>query len=316
MSPVGIVMPTHGHNRHLGEAMASVIGQVMKDWRLVLVCDGADAKTEAQAGRLAAADPRIQVVRQPRGGVASARNRGLRELGAEVDLIAFMDHDDRWLPDTLAVLVRAFAARRAERVGVYGNARFIDEGGAPVRPGELEAILRRRCGVKDGRLVDWPPELPTGFANLAYSNCIPVGTALVVRDEIEAIGGFDPRATPADDYDLWLRLARRAPFDFVDQVVLEYRQHPAPTWRRPRGMGRGAPYVRRRAIVSQENSPAQAAEARTGFRICERDIVVHALAELKTSVAAGRPLPVARQLARAVLHAGGYLLGRPGPWHA
>jgi glycosyltransferase involved in cell wall biosynthesis len=312
---VGVIMPTHGENDYLADAIESVIGQRYSNWTLVVVSDGAAESTLRLADRHAAVDPRIRVVRQARAGVAVARTHGLRELAPNVELVAFLDHDDRWLPEALAILTGALAAAPPEIVGAHGVARFMAEDGTPIRVGQLEADLRSRRGVSGGRVVEWPIDGPTTFANLAFSSCIPMGTAVVRRAAIDAVGVFDPRATPADDYDMWLRLSRRGDFAFVDALVMEYRQHAKPTWRRPRGVGQGAPYVRRKTIFSAENSHDQAKDAADGFRACEREMVADALSRVPGLVAGRRIRATARELLRAALHAGGYLLGAPGPWH-
>jgi glycosyltransferase involved in cell wall biosynthesis len=315
MPAVGVIMSTHGQNPYLATAVESVIAQSLPDWTLNIVCDGSTKETVRVAESFAARDKRVRVLRQARAGVAIARNRGLEELGPRVELVAFLDHDDRWLPGALDALTRTLGSGSDLCVGAHGIARFVDESGVLVRPGELEQDLRRRRGVERGRLGDWPIERHTTFANLAFSNCIPVGTVLIRRAAFDRIGGFDERAVPADDYDMWLRLARLGDFAFVDEVVMEYRQHASPTWVRPRGIGRGAPYVRRKAITCADNTTAQATQAREGFRLCEKEIIGHALSEVVRLVVGKRYRDAARQLLRASVHLGGFTLRRPGPWH-
>ena len=254
-------------------------------------------------------------MRQARAGVAAARNRGLDELPPVADLVALLDHDDRWLPGTLATLTRALRAAPDGSVGAHGLARYVDGAGAPLRPGEPQSELRRRHGVKDGRLTEWPADMPTTFANLVFSCCIPVGTALVRRPALARVGRFDERAVPADDYDMWSRLARLGEFAFVDEVVMEYRRHVQPTWARPRGFGRGSAYVRRKMIVSPDNTPEQARLAKDGYRLCAAFTIRHAAAEA-IRLGAKRDLCAAsRQVARAASHLGAYVRGGPGPWH-
>jgi glycosyltransferase involved in cell wall biosynthesis len=314
MPSVGVIMPTHGLNRYLAPAVESVLAQTFTDWTLVVVCDGAANETAELAESFASRDPRIRVLRQRSAGVAAARNRGLRELGRRVELVAFLDHDDRWLSGTLDTLARALP-RADACVGVHGIARFIDDAGAVLRVGVLEADLRRRRGVQDGRLAEWPMDKPTSFANLVFGCCIPVGTVLVRRAVLDRVGGFDERAVPADDYDMWVRLSRFGDFAFVGDVVMEYRRHAVPTWVRPRGVARGVPYVRRKIITSTENTPEQAIQARQGYRFCEEVTLGHRLSETAKLARARRYGAAARQLVRAVLSAGGYAHGSPGPWH-
>jgi glycosyltransferase involved in cell wall biosynthesis len=314
MAKVGVIMPTHGLNRYLAPAVESVVGQSLSDWALVIVCDGAAEETVRLAESFAARDDRIRVVRQARAGVAAARNRGLEELAASVEFVALIDHDDRWLQGTLCTLTRVLENRR-HWVGAHGIARFIDEEGTPIRIGELEADLRRRRGVDRGRLVEWPLDKPTTFANLALTCKIPVGGVVVRRSALDRVGRFDERAVPADDLDMWLRLSRLGDFAFVDEVVLEYRQHPTPTWARPTGIGRGTPYVRRKALICPDNTPEQNLLARQGYRFCERLVIGQALSDAAKLAKRRHFGATLRRLARALLHVGGYARGSPGPWH-
>jgi glycosyltransferase involved in cell wall biosynthesis len=305
---VGVVVPTHGAGAHLVETLHSVAAQSFTDWSLVVVSDGGSPDALGVARRLAERDPRVIVTAQAPAGVAAARNRGLDQLRGRVDAIALLDHDDRWLPDTLARLTAALLRAAAGIVGVHGLGRFIDGHGLPVRPGEMEADLRRRLGIEGRRLRPWPPERPTGFANLAFSNCIPIGSALVKSAAFDRAGSFDPRAVPADDYDMWLRLARIGDFAFLDEVVMEYRRGEAPTWRRPRG---GVAFARRKALASPDNTPEQARLARRGYRMSERWTVAHALQQAAALGRRGDVYAAARKLARAALHAAAYVRGAP-----
>jgi glycosyltransferase involved in cell wall biosynthesis len=312
---IGIVMPTHGANPFLEEAVRSVIAQTHEAWHLVIVCDGASPETARLAAGFAARDARIRVVQQSCAGVGKARNRGLGNLPPNVSFIALLDHDDRWLPSTLAMLLAPLAASSTVIVGAHGLARYIDEEGQFIRPGELEADMRRRRGIEQGKLVDWPISRPTMFANLVLGDCIPVGTALVRRAAFDRVGRFDERAVPSDDYDMWLRLTRLGDFALVDDVVMEYRQHAAPTWVRPKALGRGLPYVQRKMITSAENSPEQAQLAREGYRALQ---ALMARMDLETSfslVRHGNLRAGFRSLLRSGKRTSTAILGAPGPWH-
>jgi hypothetical protein len=172
----------------------------------------------------------------------------------------------------------------------------------------MERHLRRRLGVEGRQLRPWPRERPTGFANLAFSNCIPIGSALVRSAAFDRAGPFDLRAVPADDYDMWLRLSRIGGFTFLDEVVMEYRRGDRQSWERPRG---GIAYARRKMLTSPENTPEQARLARRGHRISERWTVVQALTDATSLARRRQAYAAARKLGRAAMHALAYLRGAP-----
>lgn len=316
MAPrISIVIPTHGAGGLLGATLDGVRSQTLDGWELTIVDDGSVDGTATVATAAARSDPRIRVVRQPRAGIAGARNRGLAESDPGSELAIFLDHDDVWKPTTLERLAAALDAQPG-LVAAHGLARFVDADGRAVRTGELERQGRDRQGIERGRLVPWPPGRPTCFANLVYSDCVvSVGSLLARRSALRAAGPFDERAVPADDYDMWLRLARLGDFAFVDEVVLDYRLHAGMTSNRgPAPRGQGAAYVRRKLARARENSPAQRRLARAGYRACQRAIVAQRLREASGLARGGEWRQVADRAFRATRTLLAWAWGHPPPW--
>lgn len=197
---VSVVIPTFNRGAQIAAALDSVLNQTLAPLEIIVVDDGSIDET---ANWIAANyGNRVRLIRQENGGVARARNRGLRE--AKGEWIAFLDHDDQFLPDKLAML----APLACERVG---------------------AIVSRWREIENGVAVrESPSENPKnafswlfGWNNPIVSMSVP----LVRRDLLLQIGGFDPHCAPADDWDLWLRLARRSEFVFCDVVLTNYYLH-------------------------------------------------------------------------------------------
>src|SRR5438105_4680193 len=106
---VSAVIPVHNGQRYLGEAISSVLAQAHAVIECLVIDDGStDATGEVAAGF---GEP-VRYVRQPRAGVSVARNRGAELAGGE--LVAFLDHDDAWLPRKLELQIAALRARQAE----------------------------------------------------------------------------------------------------------------------------------------------------------------------------------------------------------
>jgi glycosyltransferase involved in cell wall biosynthesis len=159
---ISVVIPTHG-GRFLSAAVESVRAQTVSDWELVIVDDSSKDGTAEVARRLATEDPRVRVVTNPRNtGIAAARNRGLASISVGSEYVAFLDHDDVWMPEALETL-RAALLASAKASAAHGMASGIDALGAtvPVPPERL-----RRRGILDGRLVEWPRGRATEFASI------------------------------------------------------------------------------------------------------------------------------------------------------
>ena len=310
---ISVVIPTH-RGRFLTAAVQSVRAQTFTDWELIIVDDGSTDGTAEVARRLAAEDPRVRVVTNPRNsGIAAARNRGLAAISAGSDYVAFLDHDDVWMPEALGAL-RAALVASARASAAHGTASGIDERGAPV-PVPPERL--RRMGIIDGHLAEWPRWRPTELANLVYENCIvSTGSGLIRRKELESLGGFDLRAAPSDDHDLWIRLARRGGLAYLDRPVLAYRGHAGQTSSRPPPpRGQGTPYVRYKTITSPDNSDEQRRLAIAGFRARQRRLLRERWSALGRDWRTGNPHQVPRHLLDVVARVAAYARGQPWRWH-
>ena len=188
MTPaVSVLMSVHDGAPLVAAAVASVLGQTAGDLELIVVDDGS---TDATPDLLAAVrDPRLRVLRQERTGLTRALNAGLARAAAP--LVARLDADDVALPERLERQC-AFLAREPA-VGLLGTAaREIDSRGALVRivrPPLDDAALRHA---------------------LIRANPFVHSSVMVRRALVERAGGYDATLPVAQDYDLWMRLARIA----------------------------------------------------------------------------------------------------------
>jgi glycosyltransferase involved in cell wall biosynthesis len=204
---VSVVIPCWNQAHYLGEAIESVLAQTYPRLELVVVDDGSEDNSHEVAGRY----PGVRLVRQPNSGVAAARNRGLAESRGEY--VAFLDADDRLLPQALAVGVRELAAQ-AEAAFAAGMPRDIGRDGRVVREAKQPLVTRDH------------------YLKLLEECFIWSGSSLVHRREaLEAVGGFNERRVAADDYELYLKLARAFPVVCHEEVVTEYRRHGSNTTR-------------------------------------------------------------------------------------
>jgi glycosyltransferase involved in cell wall biosynthesis len=203
-SLVSVVIPTHNGARHLAEAIESALAQTHPAVETIVVDDGSADDTPAIIARYAG---RVHALRQENRGVSAARNAGLAV--AHGAYVAFLDHDDRMLPEKLAKQSALLDAR--PDVGIaYSGWWFIDAAGR-----RLPATGWSR---REGDLL---PDL------LRLENPIFLPSVLVRRALVDAVGGFDERLRRSEDWDLWLRLGRRGVrWALVDEPLAEYRLHP------------------------------------------------------------------------------------------
>ena len=126
---------------------------------------------------------------------------------ARGEYIARMDADDVSLPFRLQTQVEFLDAH--PEVGVVGaRVQCINEFGEDMEPAD-------------------PVPLNSGFIRylLLFANCVNHPTVMARRSVVMACHGYDVDAYPADDYDLWLRVAERTDIANQDEATVRYRQH-------------------------------------------------------------------------------------------
>lgn len=197
---VSVVIPTYNSGARLQQTLDSALNQTFAPLEIIVVDDGSTDGTpdwiEANYGA------RVRLIRQRNGGVADARNTGWR--AAKGEWIAFLDHDDCFHADKLETLA------------------------ALARP-EVGVLVARWNEVENGTIVAQSPvchpRAPFNWLFGWHNPIVSMSVPLVRRELLERVGGFDARCVPADDWDLWLRLARQTRFAFCDEVTTDYTLH-------------------------------------------------------------------------------------------
>jgi len=201
---VSIVIPTYNHAPLLQIALESVRAQTVQDWEAIVVNNYSNDDTIDVVARFE--DPRIRLVNFRNNGIiAASRNEGVRH--AKADIIAFLDSDDIWYPSKLE---RCFPVLRPGIVLVC-HGELWTRNGAP--------YLHMIYGPREK--ADYRELLLTG-------NCLSTSAILLRKSAFEQAGGFSeaPEIVTAEDYDLWLTLARNGGrFEFLNELLGEYRLH-------------------------------------------------------------------------------------------
>ena len=105
MPKVSVIIPIYNVEKYLKECIESALSQTHKAIELILVDDGSTDNSPKICDEFARADSRIKVIHKTNGGLASARNAGLRNATGE--WIMMLDGDDTIDPDTLGKCIAA-----------------------------------------------------------------------------------------------------------------------------------------------------------------------------------------------------------------
>ena len=209
MKSVSVVIACYNQARYLGEAIESVLAQREQvSSEIIVVDDGSTDDTVA----VATSFPGVRCISQPNQGQGAARNAGLAHASGE--FLVVLDSDDRLLPNAFEIGMRLLAehpecAFTAGRCVVFGS----------------EGV---RTDTQYQPLVE-----RDHYRQLLCSNYIWMPATVMFRSAIvQRFGGFRTNVSGAEDYDLYLRIARQHPIWCHDAFVAEYRQHDGNTTRR------------------------------------------------------------------------------------
>ena len=201
MPRISVVLPVHNRADVLPRAIESVIAQELSDFELIVVDDGStdDSATLVESF----ADERIRLIRldKNRGGNV-ARNEGIR--AAHSPLIAFLDSDDRYLPNKLSFVVAEFDRRPKLDL-------LVDSFVKVQPPGSRKAEVVRRNPVIDDREL---------FRTALFTRQLWKATpAITVRRDVALKAPFDETLRRLQDFDFLIRASELANCACTDQVL-------------------------------------------------------------------------------------------------
>lgn len=211
---VTVVIPTYNAQAFIEETLRSVLDQRGASLEVIVVDDGS---TDGTCAIVEGMDSRIRLVRQTRGGVCVARNRGLAE--ARAPFICFLDHDDVWHPDKTQAQLRAFD-EHPDAVLVHTDYVMWRQG-----PDARFAPAASLLDAQPDTALD-PDNSGWAYHHLLVDSFILTSTAMLRTEAVREVGGFDPALPYSEDWDLWLRLSRLKPFVKLRGRFALYRQLP------------------------------------------------------------------------------------------
>lgn len=212
MPKVTVVVPVYcssaGHEEFLRETLRSVAAQTFRDFETIIVDDRSPIDIEPLVDSISDL-PLVRVLRNESNiGHAESRNAGVR--AAEGEFVAFLDHDDLWLPEKLERQMAAFDANPDAAIVFCEMTIF----------GPHADRLKM-----DQSII---PERPSFYWFVCHGNFTISASAILVRKQAMLdIGLFDSRYSTCDDFDAWLRILMSAPIVHLPEKLANYRLHEA-----------------------------------------------------------------------------------------
>ena len=227
---ITVIIPTYKRSKYLERAINSVLNQTYNDIEIIVVDDNNNDEfrqdTEKIMARYGGYENIIYIQHEKNLGGCAARNTGIKL--AKGEFIACLDDDDIWLKDFLEKTIKTIgediniaAAYSSYYIGNEESVFFINKH-EELYEGEIFEKL----------LGGWCPASTSFF--LLRKSCV------------EQVGYFDEKLVSFQDYDLWLRLAKKFKIKYVrDRLVVKFEG--------ANEQITGNPYKREKGLQSIEN---------------------------------------------------------------
>ncbi|MEM6324322.1 MAG: glycosyltransferase family A protein [Pseudomonadota bacterium] len=204
MARSSVIIPAYNSAASLPASIEAALAQTQPALEILVIDDGSTDDTAAVAARYG---NRIRLLRQANAGQGAARNHGLREARGE--FVTFLDADDCWEPDFLAVMEPFLTAHPKL---VAASCAFAAERGAGVYhgPDNYRALAEHH---PNGLILD------DFFAFWADKDHIRTGTALIRRSAIDQAGFQNPDLRISQDLEYWALLATLGPWGLMPRVL-------------------------------------------------------------------------------------------------
>jgi glycosyltransferase involved in cell wall biosynthesis len=197
---VSVIIPCYNGEAFLKEAIESALTQSYQRVEVIVVDDGSTDKSSEIAQTLP-----VRYIQQEHRGLTASRNLGI--VKSRGSYIVFLDADDRLKPDAIKTGLRVLE-QHPECAMTVGDHLFLSEDGSHLSDSHKDCLLTSH------------------YEALLKSNFIEmISSVLFRRSALDEVGGFDTDLRVAEDYDLYLRIARVYPICCHQAVVAEYRLH-------------------------------------------------------------------------------------------
>ena len=201
---VSVIMPTFNREKLITETIDSILNQTYKNIELIIVDNFSVDETESVVKLFN--DNRIKYFKNQNNGIIAV-NRNFGFSKSTGDFIAFCDSDDLWFPTKLEKQLNEFNKNPNVGLVCSSGITFNEKGTI----GKIE----------DTSLTN------ISFEKLLFHNYVINSSAIVKKNVFDNIGLLDedPNIIAVEDYELWLRIAKKYEVKHMNEPLVKYRIH-------------------------------------------------------------------------------------------
>ena len=230
---VSVIVPTLNREQMLKTALQSVLGQTYENYEIIVVNDGGKNVSHI-IDQLEHNGKITQTIHPKSKGLPAARNTALKLASGKY--IAYLDDDDRFLPDHLETLVSFLESNQETFKVAYTDAWRVDQ---QLEKGQYKEKSRQVIYSFD-----------FNADRMLVENYIPVLCVMHQRACLDEVGMFDETLTSHEDWDLWMRMSQKYDFAHIKKTTSEF------TWRTDQSSmtsSRPLDYLRTMEIIFEKN---------------------------------------------------------------
>lgn len=208
MPKVSIITPTYNSNKFIERTIKSVIKQTFTDWEYIIVDDCSNDNTRELISNYVKKDNRIKLIKTETnsGGPAIPKNVAMKKVTGEY--VAFLDHDDEWLPEKLEKQIKIFENSKDKKLGLVScGANLLNN------KGKCFSIYT------PPKKILFPEIL---IRNPIYSN----SSVLIKKEVIDITGPRDENMKYSEDWEMWIRILKNDyNFESINKPLFNYYFH-------------------------------------------------------------------------------------------
>jgi len=202
---VSVIIPSYNHERFVEQSILSVFQQTYPNIEVLVIDDGSSDRSVEIIEKLKAVY-NFQFIKRENRGTSKTLNEAFNLVNGEY--VCFLASDDYYSADKIQMQVEYYEKNQGFGF-IHSGCIVVDQAG-----NELHRSMTKGRTEFSGDVFD-----------LLLEGCfVSAATVMIKRSVVDDIGMFDENIK-TEDWDYWLRIARKYKVGFQEQLFVYYRQH-------------------------------------------------------------------------------------------